>query len=483
MKEMRILSPTAILGYGFPESSFEAGMAQKPHIIAVDAGSTDPGPYYLGSGNCFVDRAGTKRDLTFMLKAAIKENIPLIIGTAGGSGARDHLQRDVEIIKEIAKENNLSFKIAVIPSDINKNTVLEALKKGNIAPLYPAPMPTEEEILNSTNIVAQMGAEPILAALNQNINIIITGRAYDPVVFSALAIKDGFDTGLALHLGKILECAAIAATPGSGSDCMLGILREDHFELKALNEERKCTTTSVAAHTLYEKSDPAKLHGPGGILDLTETTFEQNTEETVIVRGTKFIKGEYYIKLEAARKLGMRTVSFAATADHIMIKEIPTILQSIREKIKANFTDLKKEDYFIDFKIYGTSGVSLFGLQSAEPPTVGQNFSDYKFTSANNSDVSINKFNLAEPPAVGGGEAAIIIDVVANTKELSKALCSFARSTMLHFGYAGRISTAGNLAFPFSPSDFDGGEVYEFSVYALLKADPLEHFPLEVLEL
>ncbi|MCK7490600.1 MAG: hypothetical protein MZW92_01570 [Comamonadaceae bacterium] len=32
----------------------------------------------------------------------------------------------------------------------------------------------------------------------------------------------GFDEGLALHMGKILECAAIAATPGSGADCALG---------------------------------------------------------------------------------------------------------------------------------------------------------------------------------------------------------------------------------------------------------------------
>jgi len=49
MEEMRILSPTAILGYGFPEESFREGMNRKPHVIAVDAGSTDPGPYYLGA--------------------------------------------------------------------------------------------------------------------------------------------------------------------------------------------------------------------------------------------------------------------------------------------------------------------------------------------------------------------------------------------------------------------------------------------------
>ena len=47
-KPFKILSPTAILGYGFPAESFERGMAQHPDLIAVDAGSSDPGPYYLG---------------------------------------------------------------------------------------------------------------------------------------------------------------------------------------------------------------------------------------------------------------------------------------------------------------------------------------------------------------------------------------------------------------------------------------------------
>ena len=50
----------------------------------------------------------------------------------------------------------------------------------------------------------------------------------------------------------------------------------------------------------------------------------------------------------------------------------------------------------------------------------------------------------------------------------------------MHYGYPGRISTAGNLAFPFSPSDMHGGEVYEFSIYHLMELDRPEAFPLEV---
>ena len=51
MEEMRILSTTAILGYGFPMESFEEGMKRKPHVIAVDAGSTDPN-YEIGRASC-----------------------------------------------------------------------------------------------------------------------------------------------------------------------------------------------------------------------------------------------------------------------------------------------------------------------------------------------------------------------------------------------------------------------------------------------
>ena len=80
-------------------------------------------------------------------------------------------------------------------------------------------------------------------------------------------------------------------------------------------------------------------------------------------------------------------------------------------------------------------------------------------------------------------EVGIIIEAVAKTQEEANTLCSFARSTMLHFGYTGRIATAGNLAFPFSPSDFKAGNVYEFSLYHLMNdVDPLEFFPVTLIE-
>ena len=67
MPEVRILAPTGVIGSGFLESSFERGVSLKPHVIASDAGSTDSGPAFLGTGSPHFSREGTKRDLRLML--------------------------------------------------------------------------------------------------------------------------------------------------------------------------------------------------------------------------------------------------------------------------------------------------------------------------------------------------------------------------------------------------------------------------------
>ncbi len=451
MEELRILSPTAILGYGFPMESFEEGMKRKPHVIAVDAGSTDPGPYYLGSGKSFTDRNSVKRDLEIMIPAALEQNIPVVIGTAGGSGGRPHVAFNLDIIKEIAKEKNLSFKIAVIQSEFDKDFIKQNLRDGNIEPLYPAKQITEQDVDDTIRIVAQMGEEPFMKALEEGADVILAGRSYDPSVFSALAIKEGFDKGLAIHLGKILECAAIAALPGSGSDSMFGYLRKDNFVLEPLSPLRKCTTLSIAAHTLYEKSNPYILPGPGGAINLHECEFTQLDDNKVKVSGSKFVPtDDYFVKLEGVKKVGYRTISCAGVKDPIMISKIDSITQSVKDRVQNNFENYGITDFFLDFKIYGKNGV--MGMFP----------------------------NIEEET---GSELMIIIEAVAPTQEQASTICGFARSTMLHFGYEGRIATAGNLAFPFSPSDCEMGEVYEFSIYHLLKVDsPTDLFPIEYIE-
>ncbi|MFP4016713.1 MAG: acyclic terpene utilization AtuA family protein [Halanaerobiales bacterium] len=450
-KEIKILSPTAILGYGFPVESFQRGLERNPDAIAVDAGSVDPGPYYLGAGVSFTDREAVKRDLRLMIRAGKELNIPVLVGTAGGSGAAVHLEWCADIVSEIAIEQGYRLKIALLNADFDKEFIKERLSKGKIKPLYPLNDLTVEDIDSSSRIVGQMGLEPILRALEEEVDIVLAGRAYDPTVFAAPAIKEGFSVGLALHMGKILECASIAADPGSGSDCMLGTIREDSFILEPLNEKRRCTVTSVAAHTLYEKSNPSRLYGPGGIIDLTAAEFKQLDDRRVEVRGSRFIEDDVYtIKLEGARKIGFRTISIAGTRDPIMIDQIDEILNEIKRMVNENFTDLDDDEYQLFFKVYGKDGV----MGELEPVQ-----------------------------ELRSHELGIIIESIAKTQELANTICGFARSSMLHYGYRGRIATAGNLAFPYSPSDFKAGEVYEFNIHHLLEVDdPVKDFPMKIKE-
>ena len=90
--ELRIYSPSGIVGYGYKDESFQRAMDTNPHLIACDGGSTDPGPNYMGMGKAFVGRDAAKRDLKNMLIAGFDRQIPVIVGTSGGSGGDPHLQ-------------------------------------------------------------------------------------------------------------------------------------------------------------------------------------------------------------------------------------------------------------------------------------------------------------------------------------------------------------------------------------------------------
>ncbi len=449
-QQFKILSPTAILGYGFPEESFMAGIKMKPDLIAVDAGSVDPGPYYLGSGVPFTDHAAVKRDLRFMIREATRMHIPVIIGTAGGCGAMPHVEWARNIIEEIVDEMDIALDLGIIYADIDRDDVLKAVAAGKTKPLAGLPELTPEIVESSTNIVAQMGVEPFMRVLGQQCQVILAGRAYDPSVFAALPIRLGYDKGLALHLGKILECAAIAADPGSGSDCVMGILESDSFVLVPLSSERKFTKESVAAHTLYEKSDPFCLPGPGGHLDLRDVTFTEEKKGRVRVRGSRFVESDkFYVKLEAARKVGCRTISIAGTRDPIMIGQIDEILETVRKRVNGTLEDEGIEGA-LHLHVYGKNAVMA---------------------------------DLERVDSVTSHEIGIVIEAVGKTQQVANTICSITRSTLLHYGYPGRISTAGNLAFPFSPSDIKAGPVYEFSMYHLMELEDQKIFRTRIIEL
>lgn len=435
--DIRILSPCGMLGYGFPEASFRNGMAHQPHGIVVDAGSTDGGPHKLGAGVSIVSRRAVKKDLSLIIPSGLERSIPVIIGSAGGSGASTHVNWTLEIIDEILEERGLKASISVIWADFTQEEIRQALAEGRIKALSPnIPPLTDERIETTHSIVAQMGHEPIVEALEEGADIIVCGRAYDPSPFAAIGIYHGKDPGLSYHLGKILECGALCAEPGTTKDSILGTISDGSFTVESMNPNRVCSPTSVAAHTFYEKEHPYILHGPGFTLDLEDCRFEEAKPGVVRVTGSRYLPAEkYYIKLEGARRVAYRTFVVAGIRDPILISKLGEVEEYVREQAREYYREVPESDYSIHFYNYGMNGV-LGGK---------------------------------EPEPFRGHEIGVMFEVIARTQELANSICATVRSTFLHYGYEGRKSTAGNLAFPFAPSDIEFGPVYEFSVYHLME--------------
>ena len=437
--EIKILSPCGMLGYGFPASSFMRGLEEEIHGIVVDAGSTDAGPHKLGAGVSIVSKRALNKDLELIITNGVARKIPIIIGSAGGAGAKPHVESTLEIIQEILHQHNLKAKIAVIWADFSQETIIEANRANRIKPLTAnIPPLTEETIKETISIVAQMGHEPILEALENGSDIIICGRAYDPSPFAAIGIYHKKDPGLSYHLGKILECGALCAEPGTTKDSILGTIKDDSFTVQSLNPLRKCTPITVAAHTFYEKEHPYILHGPGFTLDLSECEFQEIESGVVQVTNSRLIPSEKtFIKLEGARKSAYRTFVIAGVRDPILIENIEEIEHRVKEQVAEYYQEINPEDYQVNFLNYGMNAV--LGSKENAP--------------------------------FSGHEIGVMFEVIAKTQELANSICATVRSTFLHFGYEKRKSTAGNLAFPFAPSDIEFGPVFEFSIYHLMEID------------
>lgn len=432
---MKIIALNGLLGYGYSETALKNAFLEKPDFIGVDAGSTDPGPYYLGSGFSFTNENSVKRDLTLALPEAVKRKIPFIIGSAGGSGAKEHVAWLCKIIDQIVKENQLTFKMAVVYADVPTEYVTEKFSQGKIKPMGGLKA-TIETIKQSNRIVAQLSIEPVIEALDKGADVVVCGRLCDTAIYAAPAIRTGYDPGLAFHMAKIMECGSMCSEPLSASDVMMGEIEDEFFTLTPMNPIRRCTVPRVAAHTMYEQSNPYHIFEPNGMIDLKNCKYEQIDSRSVRVSGSVYKPAaQKTLKLEGTRLAGYRTISIAGINDRDTIIHLDEIMSGVKHFLKENLRDTPPADYSINLRKYGVTA----------------------------SDIT------------GGceGNLGIILDVVGKTPEISATVCAVARANMLHYDYSGRKSTAGNLAFPYSPSDIKMGEVYVFSLYHLCEVDDL----------
>lgn len=446
----RVLIPSGALGLGYDADALARGIALRPDLIAIDGGSTDSGPSYLGRGVSKYARASTKLEWQGLMLARAEAGCPLVIGTAGTCGSDSMVDWLVEITQEILTEQGLSAKIATLKSEQPAARVANALTHGQITALPAAPDISAEIIEDCTHIVALAGVEQITAALKTGADIIIAGRTTDTAIIAALPIMNGLNPGPAWHGAKIGECGALCATnPQSG--VITVDFDDDGFTITPLAEGAQATPHTVSAHMLYENTDPFILYEPGGHLDVTHAKYTALDDTRVQVSGSVWHPSDRYtVKLEGARVAGYQSIVMVFVRDAHYVENIQQwcddIVAKHSEKTCSRLA-LGPDDFTVELRI------------------IGQN--------ATLGNLEVRETTLTEVGVLG--------IVTAQDQETAANIAKLLNPYLLHHPLT-LFEEQPTFAFPFSPAEIDRGAIYEFVLnHVMILDNPMDAFVLAVL--
>ena len=447
MNSVTVVTPTGCIGNrGVDREALRRAVVEGgADVIAVDAGSVDCGPWYLGAGRAHSPSLNIEWDIDAILEIAIPRRIPVIIGSAGGSGARPHLDATVEVVREVAGAKGLNFRLAAISSDVAPAELLRHTTGGLVdgaarspdgAPLAVA------DVESSDVIVGLMGIGPIIDALKAGADVVVAGRAVDAAVIAAYPVYRGFDIGLAYHMGDIMECAESCAEEirptlralGHNRIPIIGQITKDAFLLRPAADTLACTPESCLMHSAYERTDLHAIKVPEGTVDRSQARYERVDENTTRISGSRFVAEPYSILFEGVRRIGARSIFPFAVRTSRMIAQLDEILADVDRIEQAVFGHAG--NFKIHWHRYGRDAV----LKAAECETAGH-------------------------------EVGLLADVVADSQQLAHDVAYDLFTRIGFWRYTGRYTTAGNIAVTLSPAVVDAGPVFEFSVYHSVPID------------
>ena len=450
MVPIKVLVPSGVLGLGFDLEALNKGVKNNPDIISIDGGSTDSGPYSLGSGTSKYSRAAIKAEWKNLMIAREKANVPLVIGSCGTCGTNGMVDWMENITIELAEELNQNIKIAKLYCQQEKNFIKKNFQLSKIFPLNPAPMLNDQLIEEMTNIVALAGAEQIQECINTGAEIILAGRTTDTAIISALPLMKGANPGSSWHGAKVAECGALCSTnPTSG--VVMVEFDKTGFTVEPMSKNAFCTSETVAAHMLYENADPYILHEPGGYMDVTFSNYYNIDKKKVRVEGAKWhFSKQYSVKLEGAKIAGYQASLLVLLRDKNYVENVQKWTAKLSKFLKKEINErmsIDTSEYSLEFRHIGL-----------------------------NSTLGELEKNIRNPVEVG------VLCLITSKNKISTEIAKLINPFLLHFPLSSSEELP-TFAFPFSPAHSDRGCVYEFALNHILELDnPMDAFQIKMSE-
>ena len=302
----------------------------------------------------------------------------------------------------------------------------------------------EETLEHTDKLVAVMGVEPMLEALNGQGEVVITSRTSDCCIFASLCLHRGFDPALSYYMGKVMECASFCAEPYMGKESILGNIDDTSVTVEAMHPNQRCTPASVASHAMYERMDPFTETFAGGSIDMSACEYTQLDEKTTRITGPVYRPTDrYYVKLEGAGKVAERAYMIIGLRDPDTIRNVDRAIAWARDKV-ASLYGKEGDKYRLFYHVYGRNGV----MGAWEP----------------NRDCV-------------GHELGLVVEAIAETPRAAKDIATMAARGVF-YARLNTKGTAGGVAFLTEKAIYSGS-VYEWTVNHILElADPAAPFPI-----
>jgi hypothetical protein len=251
-------------------------------------------------------------------------------------------------------------------------------------------------------------------------------------------------------MGKTIECGPLVATPILPREAVSGTVRGNtDFIVTPYHPDQRCTPSSVAGHTLYERADPFRQFLPGGYVDLINTTFEAETERVCRVTGSEWHgESEYLVKLEGAEFVGYKAYCIFGLRDPKAIRQIDPLLEAISAEVEMHFPFSPEAGYHLNFHVYGRDAI----MGDREPT-----------------------------PNITSHEICVVSETVAPTRAEAEEMGKLVKYMALRANYPEKISTAGGAALIADEILPSPHPAYRWRIDHLLPLqDPFELFPAEM---
>ena len=316
--------------------------------------------------------SGYARDFVSMLGKIIptcKEKGIKVIANAGGVNP----QACLAAIEEVVAANGLTgIRIGIVEGDDILDSLDNLVASGEAFDNLDSGEPLSQVRDRITSANVYIGAKPIVEALEQGADIIVTGRASDPSLVLAPLIyefgwsMDDYDKMAAgTIMGHIVECGP-QCTGGNYSGWrqvkdfarigypVIEASADGSFVItKHENTGGLVSVETVTSQLLYELGDPENYLGPDCVADFTSIQISQQGEDRVAISGIKGRAPTPTYKVSMSYSNGYKILGTLCISGPDAEEKAHVLVDMVWQRTAMHGFDIPEQNRFLE--LFGTN--------------------------------------------------------------------------------------------------------------------------------